>query len=184
MLGVILLIGGLSARLIPGARSGLLVEVPPLRVPSPSAVSLKTLARLEWYLKEVVPIFLIGTALLFALDLFGVLDRLILLGEPLVVNWLGLPAEASAAFLMGFLRRDFGATGLFVMDSQGLLTARQVVVSMVTITLFIPCFASVLMIARERGYRTALALTVLIFPFACLVGGLLNRLLLAFGWGG
>ena len=73
---------------------------------------------------------------------------------------------------MGFLRRDFGATGLFVMDSQGLLTARQFVVSMVTITLFIPCFASVMMIARERGYRIALGLTVLIFPFAFLVGGL------------
>ena len=183
MLGVVLLVGGLSSRLIPGSRSSLLVEIPPIRAPSISNVAVKTLARLEWYLKEVVPIFLFGTALLFFLDLSGVLDRLILLGEPLVVNWLGLPPEASAAFLMGFLRRDFGATGLFVLDSQGLLTARQIVVAMVTITLFIPCFASVLMIARERGNRTALALTALIFPMAFLIGGMLNRLLLFVGWG-
>ena len=43
-------------------------------------------------------------------------------GEPLVTGWLGLPPEASAAFLMGFLRRDFGATGLFVMQAHGLLS--------------------------------------------------------------
>ncbi|MDX1437008.1 MAG: ferrous iron transport protein B [Anaerolineales bacterium] len=183
MVSVVLLIGWLSARLIPGTRSSLLVEVPPMRVPSASTVALKTLARLEWYLKEVVPIFLAGTALLFFLDLFHILDRLILIGEPLVVDWLGLPAEASAAFLMGFLRRDFGATGLFMMDTQGLLSARQIVVAMVTITLFIPCFASVLMIARERSLKTAILLTALIFPLAFLIGGLLNGLLAAIGWG-
>jgi ferrous iron transport protein B len=72
----------------------------------------------------------------------------------LVTGWLGLPAQASAAFLMGFLRRDFGATGLFAMQSQGLLTPLQVVVAMVTITLFIPCIASVMMIAKnEAGAR-------------------------------
>ena len=36
-----------------------------------------------------------------------------------MIGWLGLPAEAGAAFLMGFLRRDFGATGLFVMQTHG-----------------------------------------------------------------
>jgi ferrous iron transport protein B len=100
-----------------------------------------------------------------------------------VTGWLGLPAEASTAFLMGFLRRDFGATGLFVMESQGLLTPLQVVVAMVTVTLFIPCLASVLMIYKERGLRTALGTTLLIFPLAFLVGGLLYRFLLSLGWG-
>ncbi|MDX1494847.1 MAG: hypothetical protein R3253_12340, partial [Longimicrobiales bacterium] len=53
--------------------------------------------------------------------------------------------------------------------------ARQIVVAMVTITLFIPCFASVLMIARERSLRTAILLTGLIFPLAFLAGGLAGR---------
>ncbi len=113
----------------------------------------KTLARVEWYLKEVVPLFLIGTALMFTLDRTGMLEKIIRLGEPLVTGWLGLPAQASAAFLVGFLRRDFGATGLFLMQSDGLLTPIQVVVAMVTITLFIPCIASVMMIARESNWR-------------------------------
>ena len=113
----------------------------------------------------------------------GLLAWLVRAGEPLMTGWLGLPAEASAAFVMGFLRRDFGATGLFAMQSQGLLTPLQVVVAMVTITLFIPCIASVMMIAKERGGRTALGMFVLIIPLALLVGGILYRILLFTGWG-
>ena len=161
----------------------LLVELPPLRLPQFSNVLLKTLARLEWYIKEVIPLFLLGTFLMFLLDKTGLLAILIRAGQPLVTGWLGLPPEASAAFLMGFLRRDFGATGLFVMQAQGLLSPLQVVVAMVTITLFIPCIASVLVIAKERGWRTAAGMVALIFPLAFLVGGVLNRLLLIGGWG-
>jgi ferrous iron transport protein B len=168
---------------MPGERSMLLVELPPLRLPQFSGVVLKTLARLEWYLKEVVPIFLIGTAIMFALDKTGLLAWLMRAGEPLVTGWLGLPSEAGAAFLMGFLRRDFGATGLFVMESQGLLTPQQVVVAMVTITLFVPCIASVIMIAKERNWPTAMSIVVLIFPLAILVGGVLYRILWLVGWG-
>jgi ferrous iron transport protein B len=54
---------------------------------------------------------------------------------------------------------------------------------MVTITLFIPCIASVLMIAKERGWKIALGMTGLILPLSFLVGGLLNQLLLLVGWG-
>ncbi|MCS7061194.1 MAG: ferrous iron transport protein B [Anaerolineae bacterium] len=179
---VLLAVGWLAARLLPGERSILFVELPPLRLPQASNVAIKTLARLEWYIKEVVPLFLIGTAILFALDKIGVLPWLIETGQPVVSGWLGLPPEASAAFLMGFLRRDFGATGLFALESAGLLSPMQIVVGMVTITLFVPCVASVMMIARERGVRTALGILVLIFPLAVLVGGALYRLLSLLGW--
>jgi ferrous iron transport protein B len=180
---VLLLVGWLAARVVSGERAPLLVELPPMRLPQFSNVLLKTLARLEWYLKEVVPLFLLGTVIMFVLDRIGLLGWLVLAGEPLVDGWLGLPPESSAAFLMGFLRRDFGATGLFVMESQGLLNPLQVVVAMVTITLFIPCIASVMIIAKERGWRTAAGMMVLIFPLAFFVGGVLNRLLLSIGWG-
>jgi ferrous iron transport protein B len=184
VVGVLLAVGALAARLIPGERTPLLVELPPLRFPSPSNVAIKTAARLEWYLKEVVPLFLAGTALLFVLDKAEVLPGLIDAGKPIVSNWLGLPAAASTAFLVGFLRRDFGATSLFVMQADGLLTAQQTVVAMVTITLFIPCVASIFMIARERGVRTAVGMTVLIIPLALLVGGIVHWTLYAIGWGG
>jgi len=180
---VLLIVGWLAARLMPGKRTALLIELPPLRWPALGNVITKTIARLEWYLKEVLPLFLIGTTLMFLIDKIGLLAWLIRGTEPLVSGWLGLPAEASAAFLQGFLRRDFGATGLFVMEAQGMLNALQVVVAMVTITLFIPCVASVFVIAKERGWRTSLAMVTLIMPLAFVVGGLLNRLLLVIGWG-
>jgi len=180
---VLLVIGWLAARLMPGERTQLLVELPPLRWPVLSNVLIKTLARMEWYLKEVLPLFLVGAALMFALDKSGSLEWITRAGEPLVTGWLGLPPQASAAFLVGFLRRDFGATGLFLMQSDGLLTPMQVVVAMVTITLFIPCIASVMMIAKESNWRTALGMVVLIIPLAFLVGGLLYRGLVLVGWG-
>jgi len=134
-------------------------------------------------LKEVLSLFLIGAAIMFVLDKTGVLAWMVQGAEPLVTGWLGLPPEASASFLQGFLRRDFGATGLFLMEAQGMLSPVQVVVAMVTITLFIPCIASVFMIAKERGWRTSLAMVAVIMPMAFLVGGLLNRFLILIGWG-
>jgi len=180
---IMLLVGWLASRLIPGERSLLLVELPPLRLPSFSSVMTKTLARLEWYLREVIPLFLLGALIMFALSESGVLSWLVKASQPLVTVWLGLPAESGAAFLMGFMRRDFGATGLFVMESQGMLSPAQVVVAMVTITLFIPCLASVIMIAKERGWRTAIGAIVLTFPLAFFVGGLLYRILALLNWG-
>jgi ferrous iron transport protein B len=179
---VLLAVGWLAAQLVPGERTRLLVELPPLRWPVLSNVILKTLARLEWYIKEVVPLFLIGTAILFLLDKTSLLTVIADLGKPLVSGWLGLPPEVSAYFLMGFLRRDFGATGLFIMQGQGLLNPAQVIVAMVTITLFIPCVASVMMISKERSKRATLGIVLLVFTLAFLVGGLVYRGLILFGW--
>lgn len=181
--GTFLLTGWLAAKVLPGERTPLLLELPPIRWPTLSSTFTKTLARLEWYIKEVVPLFLVGAAILFVLDKTGVLQSLFRLGEPLMTHWLGLPPQSSSAFLIGFLRRDFGATGFFVMEAQGLLTPLQVVVAMVTITLFIPCVASLLMIAKSRGWSTMLAMIAIVFPLAFLIGGLLRHILTAIGWG-
>lgn len=114
---------------------------------------------------------------MYSLDKLGVLPAIIDAGEPLVTGWLGLPKEASAAFVMGFLRRDFGATGLFAMAEN--LTPLQAVVGMITITLFIPCFASLMMMIKEQGTKTALTMVAMIVPFAFLIGGLFNLALRA-----
>ena len=182
VLVVLLVVGWLAARLVPGDRTPLIVELPPLRMPQAGNVVIKTAARVEWYLREVVPFFLIGSVAVFLMDKAGALDFLAGLMRPVVTGWLGLPPEASVAILLGFLRRDFGATGLFAMGNAGSLTDLQVLVAMVTITLFIPCLAAVMMISRERGWRTATAMTLMIFPLAFLIGGILRQGLLLAGW--
>ncbi|MBI3159112.1 MAG: ferrous iron transport protein B [Chloroflexi bacterium] len=183
VLMVLFAVGALAARLAPGERQPLVLELPPLRWPLLANIVVKTLARLEWYLREVVPMFLLGALLMFLLDRSGALAGLVRLAEPLTVGWLGLPAAAAPAFVLGFLRRDFGAAGFFILSAAGLLSPAQTVVAMVTITLFIPCIASVLVIAREHGWRVALGMFVLIFPLAFLVGGMLQRLLAFIGFG-
>jgi ferrous iron transport protein B len=178
MAGITIAIGWLTSRLLGGRTSDFILEIPPMRRPQFSNVLIKTFARLEWYLKEVVPLFIVGTAILFALDKLRVLGRIAKLGEPLVTGWLGLPAETANAFLIGFLRRDFGAVYLLEAASgpNAVLTPHQVLVAMVTITLFMPCIATLLMIARELGRRTAFWITVFIFPFAFFVGGIVHRI--------
>lgn len=181
--GVMVAVGWLAARVLPGERAAFVVELPPMRLPALSNVLSKTAARVEWYLKEALPLFLVGTFVLFLLDRLQLLQTVIRAGEPLVAGVLGLPAEASAAFLIGFLRRDFAATRLFDMSRGGGLDSVQVVVAMVTITLFIPCIANVFMIAKERGWRTAGAMAAFIFPLAFAVGGLVRVFMRATGFG-
>jgi ferrous iron transport protein B len=106
-----------------------------------------------------------------------VLNHLIDAASPLFVKFLGLPAKTAEAFIMGFLRRDYGAAGLFAMARQGLLNENQVIVGLVTLTLFVPCIANFFMIVKERGIKTASLMMALIIPFALLIGGALNYIL-------
>ncbi len=181
VLAVLVTVGWLANRVIKGRRIPLMTELPPLRLPAVGNVLTKTWARLKWYLIEVIPLFLLGAFILYVLDRIGALPWLIEAGEPLVTGWLGLPKEASAAFLMGFLRRDFGATGLFAMGAA--LSPAQMLVGIVTLTLFVPCFASLMMIVKEHGARRATLMVALIVPLAFFLGGLLRFALAAAGWG-
>jgi ferrous iron transport protein B len=174
LVGTLFAVGYLASRVLPGRGSDFIQELPPLRLPRLSNVVLKTLARLEWYLKEVLPLFIAGTAFLFTLDRLGALSRIERLMSPLVESWLGLPSQATGMLIMGFLRRDYGAAGLFDLSRDGLLDPLQSLVSLVVITLFVPCIANFFMIVKEFSLKTALAVAGFIFPFAFLVGGVLS----------
>ncbi|HEX6902938.1 MAG TPA: ferrous iron transporter B [Thermoanaerobaculia bacterium] len=178
MIAIVFLVGGLTARAFPGEAGDFILEIPPMRRPQLANVWRKTLGRLSWYLREVIPLFVAGTTALFLLDRLRVLPAIARFGEPLVTGWLGLPKEMSNAFLIGFLRRDFGA--VYILDAatgpNPLLTPLQIFVSMVTITLFMPCIANFLMIGKEHSMKTAWAMAAFIFPFAFFVGGLVHHL--------
>jgi ferrous iron transport protein B len=177
VVGVIFGVGRLAARLIPGRAGDFVLELPPLRWPRPGNMLRKTLARVEWYLREAVPLFALGTLLLFAADRLALLGAVERATEPLLTGGLGLPKETAEAFVVGFLRRDFGAAGLYRLSATGALRPQQVLVAVVTMTLFIPCIANFFMIVRERGWRTALAVAAFVFPFAFAVGAALNAVL-------
>ena len=171
------LVGFLAARALPGERSEFIMELPPLRLPQLRNIVRKTLLRVRWYLGEAVPLFLIGTGLLFALSRLGALTKLTAATEPVVVSLLGLPRDASAVFIMGFLRRDYGAAGLFQMSKAGELDGVQAVVALTVMTLFVPCVANFLMMVKEQGLKAALGILGAVTVIALGTGAVLNVVL-------
>ncbi len=179
VLAVLFSVGKLAAKILPGRTGDFVLELPPLRLPRPGNLLVKTLARIEWYLREAVPLFVLGTAILFVADRLRMLGLVERAAKPLVTGVLGLPPETATSFVVGFLRRDFGAAGLFDMARHGRIDPVQSLVAMVTITLFIPCIANFFMIVKERGWKTATAIAAFVFPFAVAVGAALNLFLRA-----
>jgi ferrous iron transport protein B len=173
-LGTIGLVGWAAARVVPGDPADFVLEIPPMRIPSVANIAVKVAARAEWYVKEAVPLFVIGTLLLFVLDWINALTLIQRGLSPLIVNLLGLPAEATNAFVIGFLRRDYGAAGLFAMQRAGHLTPNQVVIALTVITLFIPCIANLLVILKERGARAGWTIAGFIIVYSFGIGALMN----------
>jgi ferrous iron transport protein B len=175
------LVGFLAARILPGERSDFIMELPPIRLPVLRNLLTKTLLRIRWYLWEAVPLFLIGTALLFVLDETGLLKYVVAGGRPIVTGLLGLPPEAAQVFVMGFLRRDYGAAGLFQLAHAGQLSATQAVVALTVMTLFVPCVANFLVIIKEQGLKAALGILVFVTTVALSTGAGLHYAFSVFG---
>ncbi len=180
MTSVFLFVGFLSAKLMPGERPLFYMEVPPLRWPKLSNVLTKTYTRVEWYFKEVFPLFILASILIWAGKLTGLFDIVVsVLAYP--VKWIGLPQEAATAFLYGFFRRDFGAAGLYDLKNSGVLNGIPLVVSIITLALFMPCIAQLSITIKERGVKMAVGMAAFIFPFAFFVGFVVNLILNGLG---
>jgi len=177
---VFLFIGYLTSKILPGDKPSFYMEVPPLRLPKISNVLTKTYSRMQWYLVEVIPLFVLASILIWFGNLTGLFSIIIEWIEP-VVNMIGLPNEVAEIFLFGFFRRDYGAAGLFDLQQTGLLSPRQLVVAAATLTLFVPCIAQFAMMVKERGAKTAMAMGIFIFLFSFMAGFALNWVLVNFG---
>ena len=99
-----------------------------------------------------------------------------------IMSALGLPKESAVAFIFGFFRRDYGAAGLYDLQTSGLLSPVQLTVAAVTLTLFVPCVAQFLMMKKERGWKASLLIFAVVTAIAFGGGWGLNRLLLFTGW--
>jgi len=173
---VLLLVGYLASKVVPGERPTFYMQLPPLRLPKLSNVLVKTYTRLQWYFTEVMPFFILASVLLWLGNLTGVFD-VIIRGLETMVKLIGLPPETAVVFLYGFFRRDFGAAGLYDLHSTGVISGIPLVVTAVTLTLFIPCIAQFMVMLKERGIKTAVVIALIVFPLAFLTGYILNLVL-------
>jgi len=165
---VLVMVGTILHRILPGKSSDLLIDLPPLRLPRLDNVLKKTGTKSYAFLKEAAPIFVLGALLISTFQITGILTFLQNLLAPVTVGVLNLPKETSTAFIMGVVRRDFGAAGLADMSLAPMAT----VVSLITITLFVPCIASILIIFKERTKKEAAIIWASTWVIAFIVGGI------------
>jgi len=177
LIAIFVAVGTVLAKITPGESTALLIDLPTLRLPRIGNVARKSGLKVWNFMKEVAGFFLVGALLISTLQVTGALDWIQVVARPLTVGWLGLPPQAATAFVMGFVRRDFGAAGFFTMH----LTDSQLLVAMVTITLFVPCIASVMVILKERGWRYLVGLVFGSVGLAFLLGGIVARVIALLG---
>ena len=173
--------GRLAAALTPGAPASFHIELPPLRRPRLGNVLIKTWARLEGYFYEVLPLFVLASVVIWLGRLTGLFQLLVKALEP-VARSLGLPDATAVALLFGFFRRDYGAAGLYDLNQRGLMNGGQLAVAAVVLTLFLPCVAQLLIMFKERGWRTALVVAGVTTATAYGTGFLLRMVILWTGW--
>jgi ferrous iron transport protein B len=177
---IMLLVGYLAAKVLPGAPPMFYMELPPLRLPTVGNVLVKTYTRMVWYFREILPMFILASLLIWIGQITSVFQILIRIIEP-VVRALGLPNEAAFAFLFGFFRRDYGAAGLYDLQQNGLLNTHQLTVSAITLTLFLPCIAQFLVMKKEQGTRNTLLISAGVLVTAFTVGYATHVILTAVG---
>jgi len=169
--------GWLASKLLPGQTTAFVTELPPYRLPELYNVAVKTAYRSYWFVREVIPWFLLGTAMLFVADLTGALPGLKKLLDPVVVGFLSLPADTTEGFILGFLRREYVAAYFFDIYGRGLMDNLQAFVATMVMTLFVPCVANTFVIIKERGLLVGMGIICFVFVYAIIAGGVLNAVL-------
>ena len=173
--GILAATGVLLNMVMPGKSQGLIIDLPPMRVPRMDNVLKKTWSKSWNFMKESIPMFCLAGLVVTVGQMTGLLDWCIAALRPITVSWLQLPNDPRVAttFILGIVRRDFAAFGL----SDVTLTATQAVVAMIVITLFVPCIATVGVMIKERGMKTAMAIWIGSWVCAFVVGGVLAHVL-------
>lgn len=159
--------------ILPGQPTDLLIDLPPIRLPRFKNVWVKMITKSLAFIREAAPIFALGAAIITALDVTNALTVIQDWLAPLTTGILKLPRESANVFIMGLIRRDFGAAGLASME----LAPAQLLTALVTITLFVPCIASVIVMFKERSKKEALLIWFGSWIAAFLAGGVIAQLL-------
>jgi len=168
---VLIALSTILNKMLPGESSPLLIDLPMIGFPRMRNVLKKTFFRSFGFMKEASFWFFIGALAVGLMDISGILKVWQNLLAPFTTTWLKLPKEAANAFVMGMVRRDFGAAGLFHMS----LTIMQKTVAIITITLFVPCIAAFVVMLKERGWKEGMIIWFGTWITAFLIGGIVAQ---------
>ncbi len=168
---VMFIAGRVLDKVLPGKVNPIILEVPNLLQPNMTALFRKVRMRLKHFILEAeLPMIL---AIGFASLMFetGALIRFGEIISPLVVNWLGLPQEASIVLILGIVRRELAVLPLLDMG----LGIRQLLVGGVVAMFYMPCVAVFGVLAKEFNFRFALKIALLTTVVALFIGGIIHQ---------
>jgi len=175
---VIAVTGRLLTHLLPEDSPGLILEMPPYRVPTVQAVFNKAWFRVREFVVEAWPALIAGSALLATLTYFKVTGIFNLLARP--ITWaLGLPAATGLPLIFGILRKELSLVmlgqALGTMNFGAAMTPVQLFTFTVFVVFYVPCLATLMVLRRELGTKSMLWITGLTVAVA-LVAALAARL--------
>lgn len=182
---VIFALGKFALVVLPGETTGLIMEMPPYKMPSLAAILRKTWLRLKGFVYVAFPLIILGSFLIKLLDILGFLAPVSSLLSPITVGWLGLPAIAGITLIFGILRKELAllmlAALLGTQNFGSALTPNQMLVFTLVSMFYVPCLATIGALAGEFGWKRAFYVTLFEIAFALSLGGLAYRLLPVFG---
>jgi ferrous iron transport protein B len=179
LLSQLLIAGYLSNRFLPGTRSPLFLEIPPMRLPKPLAVLKMAVAKTWFFMLEALPIFILASLGVFLFERAGGLRLLEHTLGPMIHHVMGLPEKSVQVFIKTMIRRESGATELEHL--RPIYTNLQLVVNLLVMTFVAPCINSFIVLFKERGIKTGIAINAAVFIWAILLGSIVNHLCLVFG---
>ncbi len=178
---LIIILGRIAFKAVPGESIGLIMEMPDYHVPSLSVILKQTWARTKSLLWMVFPAYIVGSAAIQALYAAGLLNPVNSLLSPITVIWLGLPAVTGILLIFGIVRKELAILTLAVLfgttNFAAILTPVQLIVLALVTMLYIPCLATILVLASEFGWKRALAISATEIIVAIGLGGIAFRVL-------
>ncbi len=170
-----IVLGLILNRIVKGFTPELLLEIPPYRLPPLRIMASKLWMRTIGFLREALPVLMAGIFVITVLYALNVFDHLSKLAKPMVTGLFGLPEDATAALIIGFLRKDMAIGMLGGLD----LTTDELVVGSVVLSMFFPCIASFVVLGRELGVKGLLGAIGIMLIATVVVGSLLNLIMQA-----
>ncbi|MFC1999006.1 FeoB small GTPase domain-containing protein [Chloroflexota bacterium] len=168
-----LLLGLVLRFTVKGFTPELLIEIPPYRLPPLRALGTKLWMRIKHFVKEAIPIVMLGILAVTLLYAAGVFDSIADFFSPVVTGLFGLPEDATAAIAIGFLRKDMAVGMLGALN----LSAGELVVGSVVLAMFFPCIATFVILFKELGLKRLLASTGIMIAIVFAAGGILNLIM-------
>ncbi|NLN14405.1 MAG: ferrous iron transporter B [Tissierellia bacterium] len=166
----------IADRVIKGQAEPMIIEIPNLLLPDRKAYFRKLKMRMQHFFVDAELPMLIGVLIAALVIETGILNQVSQWIEPLVVNWLGLPKEASLSLLLGIIRRELAVLPLLDMNLNGL----QMFVGSIVALYYLPCLSVFAVLIEEFNLKTAISISIATIVSAFLVGGIVNQIGLLF----